>query len=82
MDLGLRSTQEVFAAGQTDRRLAIRLNVRHGARRTTDVAREYGYTGSGGGYRIVQRLQVQAKKDDKLVRQLTRLRRELSEVQS
>jgi len=46
-----------LVARQTDRRLAIWLEVRHGGRRMTDVARRYGYRDGSGVHRVVQRLE-------------------------
>ena len=70
------------AAQQTDPRIAIWLKVRHGGQRTSDVAKEYGYSDSSGAYRVAQRLEFQATKDHDLEHQLSMLRRQLSDVRS
>jgi len=42
-------------------RIGVWLKVRHGRRRTAEVAKECGCGDSSGGYRVVQRLEAQAK---------------------
>jgi REP-associated tyrosine transposase len=69
-----------LVAVQTDRRIAIWLQVRHGGRRVTDVAKENGYSDSSGVYRVVKRLEASAKLDPELEHQLQSLRGQLSEV--
>ena len=73
---------ERLVAEQTDRRIAIWLNIRHGGRSTTQVAKEYGYRDSSGAYRVAQRLEARAKQDRELEEQLTSLRNQLSNVRS
>ena len=70
-----------LAAEQTDRRIAIWLQVRHGGRRMTEVAKLYGYRDGSGVHRVVQRLEARAKQDRPLGRQLQALVSGLSRVQ-
>ena len=71
-----------LAAQQADRRIALWLQVRHGGRRATDVARENGYSDSSGVYRVIKRLEARAKVDDELAQQLSLLQRQMSDVRS
>lgn len=71
-----------LVAEQSDRRIAIWLQVRYGGRRVTEVAREDGYSDSSGVYRVVKRLESRAKVDCELGRQLHSLRGRLSNVRS
>ncbi len=59
-----------LAAEQTDRRIAIWLEVRQGGRRMTEVARKYGYSDGSGVHRVIQRLEARAENDRQLQRQL------------
>ena len=71
-----------LAAQQTDRRIALWLQIRHGGRRTTDVARENGYSDSSGVYRVIKRLEARAKVDNELAQQLISLQSQMSDVRS
>jgi putative transposase len=71
-----------LAAEQTDRRIAIWLQVRLGGRRMTAVAKQYGYSDGSGVHRVMQRLEGRAKKDRQLDRQLKSLARQMSRVKS
>lgn len=62
-----------LAAQQADRRITLWLQVRHGGRRMTDVARENGYSDSSGVYRVIKRLEARAKVDDEFAQQLSSL---------
>ena len=73
---------ERLAVPQTDRCIAIWLQVRHGARRMTEVAKENGYRDSSGVYRVVRRFEARAKEDEELARQLRSSRSQLSNVRS
>lgn len=71
-----------LASEQTDRRLAIWLEVRHGGRRMTDVARRYGYRDGSGVHRVIQRLETRAKEDRELAHRLELLAGNASRVKS
>ncbi len=71
-----------LVAEQTDRRIAIWLEVRQGGRRMTEVAKKHGYSDGSGVHRVIQRLEARAKKDRQLARQLKLLARQVSEVTS
>ena len=71
-----------LAAEQSDRRIAIWLQVRHGGRRMTDVARQFGYCDGSAVHRVVKRLEARAKEDTQLDRKLRSLVSCLSSVKS
>ena len=71
-----------LAAEQTDRRIAIWLQVRLGGQRMTAVAKKYGYHDGSGVYRVIQRLEGRAKKDRQLDRELKSLPSQMSRVKS
>lgn len=71
-----------LAVEQTDRRLAIWLEVRHGGRQMTDVARRYGYRDGSGVHRVIQRLEARAQEDCQLARTLESLKASVSSVKS
>ncbi len=62
-----------LAAEQTDRRISIWLQVRHGGRRMTQLAEQYGYSDGSGIHRVLQRLEARAEQDRQLDRQLKSL---------
>ena len=69
-----------LAAEQTDRRIAIWLQVRHGGRRMTQLAKQYGYSDGSGIHRVLQRLEARAKQDRQLDRQLKSLAKSVAEL--
>ena len=71
-----------LAADQADPRIAIWLKVRHGGRRMTEVAREYGYRDGSGVHRVLQRLEARASSDRQLARQLETLAAKVSRSKS
>lgn len=71
-----------LAEEQTDSRIAIWLQVRHGGRQMTEVAKEYGYRDGSGVHRVIQRLEARAKDNRQLDRQLKSLSSRLSSVKS
>ena len=71
-----------LAAEQTDRRLAIWLEVRHGGRRMTDVARRYSCGDGSGAHRVIQRLEARAKKERELAQHLELLAESASRIES
>ena len=71
-----------LAAEERDRRVAIWLRVRLGGERMTTVAADYGYRGGSGVYRVVERLEAEAKKDRALTQHLNSLRAAVSSVKS
>ncbi len=76
----LAKTIDKLAAEQTDPRIAIWLQVRHGGRRMTEVAKVFGYRDGSGVHRVVQRLEARAEQDRELSRQLQALVRRLAKV--
>ena len=71
-----------LAAKQTDRRIAIWLEVRQGGRRMTEVAKQYGYSDGSGVHRVIQRLEARARDDSQIDRQLRLLASQMSRVKS
>jgi REP element-mobilizing transposase RayT len=71
-----------LAAEQTNRRIAIWLEVRHGGRRMTEVAKKYGYSDGSGVHRVIQRLEARAKQDRQLDEQLKSLAKCMSRIKS
>jgi hypothetical protein len=55
-----------LVADQADPGIAMWLKVRHGARRMTEVAKEYGYRDGSGVHRVIQRLEARANSDRQL----------------
>ena len=69
-----------LAAKQSDRRIAIWLQVRHGGRRMTQLAEQYGYSDGSGIHRVLQRLEGRAEQDRQLDRQLKSLAKQVAEL--